>query len=211
MAHISGRRYVKAYNVTNNLKMDKNDVGSGRTPLPPACGLCLLCCCSWFYLGPDLAHARDFTAHDVVKLYPSTTPHPGGFKCFTCENARDNFECNRWAPDTYCPKESEYCHTRHVMATDGRESVLVSKRCSQLRDCMPVGCQRISNGRIECISCCEGSICNLPVPYNDSQAIFVTISPSSRVTPVVAHLQGVYGGYLAWLWVYTIMLESNTW
>lgn len=35
---------------------------------------------------------------------PTATPHPGGFKCFTCEDAADNYECNRWAPDVYCPK-----------------------------------------------------------------------------------------------------------
>lgn len=34
----------------------------------------------------------------------TATPHPGGFKCFTCQDAADNYECNRWAPDVYCPK-----------------------------------------------------------------------------------------------------------
>lgn len=34
----------------------------------------------------------------------TATPFPGGFKCFTCEEAADNYECNRWAPDVYCPQ-----------------------------------------------------------------------------------------------------------
>lgn len=34
----------------------------------------------------------------------AATPYPGGFKCFTCEKAADNYECNRWAPDIYCPR-----------------------------------------------------------------------------------------------------------
>lgn len=40
----------------------------------------------------------------VVNLSPTATPHPGGFKCFTCQDAADNYECNRWAPDVYCPR-----------------------------------------------------------------------------------------------------------
>ncbi|GAB1286326.1 Ly6/PLAUR domain-containing protein 6 [Apodemus speciosus] len=52
------------------------------------------------------AHSRDFTVKDIIFLHPSTTPYPGGFKCFTCEKAADNYECNRWAPDIYCPRES---------------------------------------------------------------------------------------------------------
>lgn len=39
-----------------------------------------------------------------MSLSSAATPHPGGFKCFTCEDAADNYECNRWAPDVYCPK-----------------------------------------------------------------------------------------------------------
>ncbi|XP_051704659.1 ly6/PLAUR domain-containing protein 6 isoform X2 [Oryctolagus cuniculus] len=50
------------------------------------------------------AQSRDFTVKDIIYLHPSTTPYPGGFKCFTCEKAADNYECNRWAPDIYCPR-----------------------------------------------------------------------------------------------------------
>lgn len=41
------------------------------------------------------------TEHSSVS---TATPHPGGFKCFTCQNAADNYDCNRWAPDVYCPQ-----------------------------------------------------------------------------------------------------------
>ncbi|EPY78798.1 ly6/PLAUR domain-containing protein 6 [Camelus ferus] len=51
--------------------------------------------------------SRDFTVKDIVYLHPSTTPYPGGFKCFTCEKAADNYECNRWAPDIYCPRGAQ--------------------------------------------------------------------------------------------------------
>lgn len=37
------------------------------------------------------------------------TPYPRGFKCFTCEKASDNYECNRWAPDVYCPRGNQGC------------------------------------------------------------------------------------------------------
>lgn len=32
------------------------------------------------------------------------TPFPNSFKCFTCENAGDNYNCNRWAEDKWCPQ-----------------------------------------------------------------------------------------------------------
>lgn len=44
------------------------------------------------------------TQSTEVCLSSTATPHPGGFKCFTCQDAADNYECNRWAPDVYCPK-----------------------------------------------------------------------------------------------------------
>ncbi|XP_020772847.2 ly6/PLAUR domain-containing protein 6-like [Boleophthalmus pectinirostris] len=121
--------------------------------------------------------ARDFTANDIVHLHPSTTPHPGGFKCFTCQEAKDNYECNRWAPDLYCPKETRYCYTLHVMDSAGN-SVSVSKRCASLDECRFTGCAPLAhNGQQVCSSCCEGNICNLWVPRNESNAIFSSMSP----------------------------------
>ncbi|XP_038607475.1 ly6/PLAUR domain-containing protein 6 isoform X2 [Tachyglossus aculeatus] len=54
--------------------------------------------------GSKAAPSKEFTVKDIVYLHPSTTPYPGGFKCFTCEKATDNYDCNRWAPDVYCPR-----------------------------------------------------------------------------------------------------------
>uniref|UniRef100_A0A3Q3ANY8 LY6/PLAUR domain containing 6 n=2 Tax=Kryptolebias marmoratus TaxID=37003 RepID=A0A3Q3ANY8_KRYMA len=121
--------------------------------------------------------SRDFTMKDIVHLHPSTTPHPGGFKCFTCQDAADNYECNRWAPDVYCPKETRYCYTLHTM-DDGGGSVSVTKRCAAPEHCRFAGCAA-RNGFQVCTSCCEGNICNVGVPRNDSGAAFAT---SSRVS-----------------------------
>ncbi|KAK7893614.1 hypothetical protein WMY93_022766 [Mugilogobius chulae] len=136
------------------------------------------------------AEAREFTAKDIVQLHPSTTPHPGSFKCFTCQEARDNYECNRWAPDLYCPKETRYCYTLHVMDSGGN-SLSVSKRCASLQECRFAGCAPLAdNGQQVCSSCCEGNICNLWVPRNESNAIFSSTSPlrssSSRLLPTMS-------------------------
>nr|XP_031361330.1 ly6/PLAUR domain-containing protein 6 [Lonchura striata domestica] len=85
------------------------------------------------------ARSRDFTAKDIVYLHPSTTPYPRGFKCFTCEKASDNYECNRWAPDVYCPRGTRYCFSQHTMRASG-ESVWVTKRCVGLEPCLSTGC-----------------------------------------------------------------------
>ncbi|XP_075465531.1 ly6/PLAUR domain-containing protein 6 [Ascaphus truei] len=122
-------------------------------------------------------HARDFTVKDIVYLYPSTTPYPGGFKCFTCEKASDNYECNRWAPDVYCPRETRYCYSQHIMHSTG-ESISVTKLCVPLEDCLTTGCRESEqSGEKICTSCCEGNICNLALPWNETDAIFATISP----------------------------------
>uniref|UniRef100_A0A8C0R2E4 LY6/PLAUR domain containing 6 n=1 Tax=Canis lupus dingo TaxID=286419 RepID=A0A8C0R2E4_CANLU len=86
------------------------------------------------------AQSRDFTVKDIVYLHPSTTPYPGGFKCFTCEKAADNYECNRWAPDIYCPRETRYCYTQHTMEVTGN-SISVTKRCVPLEECLSTGCR----------------------------------------------------------------------
>ncbi|XP_041834458.1 ly6/PLAUR domain-containing protein 6 isoform X2 [Melanotaenia boesemani] len=131
--------------------------------------------------------SRDFTMKDIVLLHPSTTPHPGGFKCFTCQDAADNYECNRWAPDVYCPKDTRYCYTLHMMDKHG-DSVSVSKRCATLENCRFTGCMELTdNGYQVCTSCCEGNICNVLVPRNNSSAIFSSTSPlvssSRRLRP----------------------------
>ncbi|CAM9851918.1 unnamed protein product [Lampetra fluviatilis] len=95
--------------------------------------------------GGGGGRGRDFTAQDIVQLYPATTPFPGGFKCFTCEDARDNYDCNRWAPDVFCPQGSRYCYTRHLMDGLGA-SESVTKRCVAVRDCVgATGCRTLAD------------------------------------------------------------------
>ncbi|XP_076854443.1 ly6/PLAUR domain-containing protein 6 isoform X2 [Brachyhypopomus gauderio] len=131
--------------------------------------------------------SRDFTEKDIIFLYPSTTPYPGGFKCFTCEEAADNYDCNRWAPDLYCPRDSKYCYTRHVLDVYGA-SRSITKRCSALEDCLNTGCTDTDQeGTRECVSCCEGNICNMALPWNETDAVFATTSPLSGSRPTAPH------------------------
>ncbi|TMS11628.1 Ly6/PLAUR domain-containing protein 6 [Larimichthys crocea] len=138
---------------------------------------------AWVLLMTNIAEwvktveSRDFSLMDIILLHPSTTPHPGGFKCFTCQDAADNYECNRWAPDVYCPKDARYCYTLHMMDSHG-DSVSVTKRCVTLEDCRFTGCAEVTdNGYRVCSSCCEGNICNMLVPRNESSAVFSSTSP----------------------------------
>ncbi|XP_068446500.1 ly6/PLAUR domain-containing protein 6-like [Clinocottus analis] len=138
---------------------------------------------AWVLLMTNVAdwlkavQSRDFSMTDIILLHPSTTPHPGGFKCFTCEDASDNYECNRWAPDVYCPKDARYCSALHVMDHHG-DSVSVTKRCVALKDCLFPGCTDVpESGHQMCSSCCEGNICNVLVPRNASSSVFSSTSP----------------------------------
>ncbi|NXE70961.1 LYPD6 protein, partial [Calcarius ornatus] len=107
----------------------------------------------------------------------SATPYPHGFKCFTCEKASDNYECNRWAPDVYCPRGNQPIPTqwspfipRNVGFWSSSLELFCLLAVDEVEDLelFPV-----------CTSCCEGSICNLPLPRNASDAVFATLAPLS--------------------------------
>uniref|UniRef100_A0A3B3BCC8 LY6/PLAUR domain containing 6 n=1 Tax=Oryzias melastigma TaxID=30732 RepID=A0A3B3BCC8_ORYME len=106
---------------------------------PTVAGILLLICEQLRTVQP-----RDFSMKDIILLHPSTTPHPGGFKCFTCEDAADNYQCNRWAPDVFCPKGTKYCYTLHMMDDRGG-SVSVTKRCATLENCQLTGCVNVTH------------------------------------------------------------------
>ncbi|XDA72682.1 hypothetical protein R6Z07F_002964 [Ovis aries] len=169
--------------------------GSG---LPLAAGIRVQPGCKSSFIVPT-AQSRDFTVKDIIYLHPSTTPYPGGFKCFTCEKAADNYECNRWAPDIYCPRETRYCYTQHTMEVTGN-SISVTKRCVPLEDCLSTGCRDSEHeGHKVCTSCCEGNICNLPLPRNETDATFATTSPINQ-TNGHPHCMSVIVSCL-WVWL----------
>ncbi|XP_078572484.1 ly6/PLAUR domain-containing protein 6-like [Branchiostoma floridae x Branchiostoma japonicum] len=125
----------------------------------------------------------------IVPTYPVTTPYVNSMKCWTCvDGAENNYHCNRWAPDVWCPQGTKYCYTFHRMS--GNESSLVVKKCATEGQCTvkSVGCRDFggTNTIRECISCCEGNVCNPEVPRNASDAIFATITPlnsAKRIQP----------------------------
>ncbi|CAB1327520.1 unnamed protein product, partial [Coregonus sp. 'balchen'] len=126
---------------------------------PAAWVLLLMLIADWL----EAAQSRDFTVKDIILLHASTTPYPGGFKCFTCKDAPDNYQCNRWAPDVYCPRDSRYCYTRHMMDVQGN-TVSVTKRCAALDHCLSTGCTQDNH---------EG----YKLPRNKTDTIFSTTSP----------------------------------
>ncbi|XP_025071778.1 ly6/PLAUR domain-containing protein 6B isoform X5 [Alligator sinensis] len=68
------------------------------------------------------------------------TPFPNSFKCFTCDDAVDNYNCNRWAEDKWCPKNTQYCLTVHLFTSYGK-STSVTKKCATRDECHFVGCR----------------------------------------------------------------------
>uniref|UniRef100_A0AAY5EFL2 LY6/PLAUR domain containing 6B n=1 Tax=Electrophorus electricus TaxID=8005 RepID=A0AAY5EFL2_ELEEL len=113
----------------------------------------------------------------------SSTPYPRSFKCFTCEQASDNYSCNRWAEDKWCPQNTKYCMTIHHFGHHGKTK-FVSKRCATLEDfthtqtCILAHTNMHSHTltrtcRYECVSCCEGMACNVELPTNHTNAVFV--------------------------------------
>nr|XP_033802253.1 ly6/PLAUR domain-containing protein 6 isoform X2 [Geotrypetes seraphini] len=78
------------------------------------------------------------------------------------------------------PSKTRYCYTQHIMDTRG-ESISVTKSCAPLERCLSIGCKESKHeGYKICTSCCEGNICNLPLPRNATDAIFATTSPVNQ-------------------------------
>ncbi|XP_075385780.1 ly6/PLAUR domain-containing protein 6B [Tenrec ecaudatus] len=103
------------------------------------------------------------------------TPFPNSFKCFTCENAVDNYNCNRWAEDKWCPQNTQYCLTVHHFTGQGR-STAITKKCASQSECHFVGCHHSPDAEhTECRSCCEGMICNVDLPTNHTNAVFAVM------------------------------------
>ncbi|XP_042260745.1 ly6/PLAUR domain-containing protein 6-like [Thunnus albacares] len=74
------------------------------------------------------------------------------------------------------------------------DSVSVTKRCVALEDCLFTGCTHVTdNGYRVCSSCCEGNICNLLVPKNESSAIF------SSASPLVSSSTGLHPATLSYI------------
>uniref|UniRef100_A0ABM5F2M4 Ly6/PLAUR domain-containing protein 6B isoform X3 n=1 Tax=Pogona vitticeps TaxID=103695 RepID=A0ABM5F2M4_9SAUR len=77
-----------------------------------------------------------------VRLPVDPTPFPSSFKCFTCDNVVDNYNCNRWAEDKWCPPNTQYCLTVHHFTSHGR-STSVTKKCATREECHFVGCRHL--------------------------------------------------------------------
>ncbi|XP_073761310.1 ly6/PLAUR domain-containing protein 6B isoform X3 [Callorhinus ursinus] len=91
-----------------------------------------------FILSENWALAKNINFYNVrPPLDP--TPFPNSFKCFTCENAGDNYNCNRWAEDKWCPQNTQYCLTVHHFTSHGR-STSITKKCASRSECHFVGC-----------------------------------------------------------------------
>ncbi|XP_056321320.1 ly6/PLAUR domain-containing protein 6B isoform X1 [Danio aesculapii] len=110
---------------------------------------------------------------DFYNLRPAieATPYPKSFKCFTCEQASDNYSCNRWAEDVWCPQNTQYCMTIHHFNHQGKTK-FVTKRCAVRDECRLAGCRHHKNTHHECVSCCEGMVCNVELPTNYTNAVF---------------------------------------
>ncbi|XP_048880378.1 ly6/PLAUR domain-containing protein 6B [Brienomyrus brachyistius] len=118
----------------------------------------------------DEGDTRNINFHNLSPPVDAT-PFPRSFKCFTCEQESDNYNCNRWAEDKWCPENTRFCMTVHRFSSYGK-SRSVTKRCAAREDCLTVGCRHHRDtDHTECVSCCEGMVCNVEVPTNHSNAV----------------------------------------
>lgn len=140
-------------------------------------------------------NSREFHEDDIIS-YPIiiNPPYPGAFKCFTCKNSFDNYDCNVNSIDLWCPEDTHYCKTIHVFKTDWKEiqhdrkhyssdlnskvpysnakfkeTLQVNKFCATRDECHGLNDKTVckinpNTGNKECSKCCDGHICNMEVP-----------------------------------------------
>uniref|UniRef100_A0A8C5U4A6 LY6/PLAUR domain containing 6B n=1 Tax=Malurus cyaneus samueli TaxID=2593467 RepID=A0A8C5U4A6_9PASS len=88
---------------------------------------------------------------------------------------------------------AQYCLTIHLFTAQG-QSTSVTKKCATGEECHLVGCQRRGDsGHTECVSCCEGMICNVEIPTNATNAVLAVLqarraSGGNRGVPSMALL-----------------------
>ncbi|KAG8451764.1 hypothetical protein GDO86_003818 [Hymenochirus boettgeri] len=139
----------------------------------------LLFFCLFLILVRNRVCAKNVNFNHVRPLI-DPTPFPNSFKCFTCEKAKDNYNCNRWAEDKWCPQNTHFCKTVHHFTSHGR-SLSVMKKCATGDECHTVGCHHhVDSGHTECVSCCDGMICNVEVPTNHTNAVFSVMRSSQK-------------------------------
>ncbi|XP_028927365.1 ly6/PLAUR domain-containing protein 6B isoform X4 [Ornithorhynchus anatinus] len=157
--------------------------------MPSRCRVLAMAFLQIFVFAENWALAKNINFYSV-KPPLDPTPFPNSFKCFTCDRAADNYNCNRWAEDKWCPPSAQYCMTVHHFTNHGR-STSVTKKCASKSDCHFVGCQHHQeSGRTECRSCCEGMICNIEVPTNHTNAVLVVL-PALRASSGAARTPGL--------------------
>ncbi|KAK2497819.1 hypothetical protein MC885_000021 [Smutsia gigantea] len=147
----------------------------------PLCHALAVAVIQIFILSENWAFAKNINFYNVrppldrLSVIRVSTPFPNSFKCFTCENAGDNYNCNRWAEDKWCPQNTQYCLTVHHFTSHGR-SASITKKCASRSECHFVGCHRSRDSEYtECRSCCEGMICNVELPTNHTNAVFAVV------------------------------------
>uniref|UniRef100_A0A3B1KEA0 LY6/PLAUR domain containing 6 n=1 Tax=Astyanax mexicanus TaxID=7994 RepID=A0A3B1KEA0_ASTMX len=117
------------------------------------------------YLGES--PCSDLLHMSIVKFYINTI-----FKCIGCHYFNELYH-------SFVLAESKYCYTSHKLDWSGN-TLSVTKSCAALEDCVATGCSELDHeGNKVCVACCEGNICNLPLPRNETDAIFATTSPLS--------------------------------
>uniref|UniRef100_A0A8C8YYX0 LY6/PLAUR domain containing 6B n=1 Tax=Prolemur simus TaxID=1328070 RepID=A0A8C8YYX0_PROSS len=147
------------------------DCPKHKVRMLPLCHALAVAVIQIFIFSENWTFAKNINFYNVrPPLDP--TPFPNSFKCFTCENAGDNYNCNRWAEDKWCPQNTQYCLTVHHFNSRGR-STSITKKCASRIECHFVGCHRSQDSEhTECRSCCEGMICNVELPTNHTNAVF---------------------------------------
>ena len=66
-----------------------------------------------------------------------------GLKCFTCNSARTNEECNRMGKDTQCHANENVCmnEVRHFPMGNGVIAKRITKMCKSRRACIDLNAQ----------------------------------------------------------------------
>ncbi|KAG7280158.1 hypothetical protein CRUP_037742 [Coryphaenoides rupestris] len=70
-------------------------------------------------------------------------------------------------------QDTQFCMSVHHFHSNHGKTKFVTKKCAVHEECRQSGCRHHrETGHTECVSCCEGMICNIEVPTNHTNAVF---------------------------------------
>lgn len=146
-------------------------------------------CMYWMTSQPcslNRSHHRTDDSEIKCQLFPSET-------CSCAKQMHFKGQCDIYLQWLNPRQNTQFCMTVHHFTSHGKTK-FVTKKCAAREVCHASGCRHHRDmGHTECVSCCEGMICNVEVPTNHTNAVFAMRQQAYSSAPPQAPVRTAWG------------------